>query len=127
MRGMVVKSASVAIVGLLTAVLAFSLMPITREAISLASCTPVEGAECEQFGGVLAFAISLFRSELVPFELVSVLLTVAIIGAIAVARGRTAAEADVIRKKRAAEQQALRDREAKERALSAEVSAHGGH
>jgi NADH-quinone oxidoreductase subunit J len=127
MRGMVIKTVSVCVMGLLTALLAFSLMPITRPAISLAACTPAEGAECDQFGGVLAFAVSLFRSDLVPFELVSVLLTVSVIGAIAVARGRTAAETDAVRKKRAAEAKAQLDREARERALSAEVSAHGGH
>ena len=127
MRGLVVKSAAVAVLGILTALLAFSLMPVTRPAISLSACTPAEGAECDQFGGVLAFAVSLFRQELVPFELVSVLLTVAIVGAIAVARGRTAAETDAHRKKRADEAKLQLDREARERALSAEVSAHGGH
>jgi NADH-quinone oxidoreductase subunit J len=126
-RGMVVKSISVAVVLLLTALLAFSLMPITKPPISLLNCTVLEGAECAQFGGVLAFATSLFRSELVPFELISVLLTIAIVGAIAVARGRTAAEADAIRKKRELEAQLRLETETRERALSAEVSAHGGH
>jgi NADH-quinone oxidoreductase subunit J len=127
MRGMVVKSVSVAVVLLLTALLAFSLMPITKPPISLANCTVLEGAECAQFGGVFAFSTSLFRTELVPFELISVLLTVAIVGAIAVARGRTAAEADAIRKKRELEAQLRLEIETRERALSAEVSAHGGH
>ena len=126
-RGMVVKSASVAVTLILTAMLAFSLMPVTRPQIPLANCSVEEGAECEQFGGVLAFAQSLFREELVPFELISVLLTVAIIGAIAVARGRTAAESDAVRKKRELETAARLAEEARERQLSAEVSAHGGH
>jgi NADH-quinone oxidoreductase subunit J len=127
MRGMVVKSASVAIVLILTAMLAFSLMPVSRPLIPLANCSVAEGAECQQFGGVLAFAQTLFKDELVPFELISVLLTVAIIGAIAVARGRTAAESDAVRKKLELEAAARLAEEARERALSAEVSAHGGH
>jgi len=127
MRGMVIKSVSVAVMLLLTALLAFSLMPIMKPPISLLNCTVLEGAECAQFGGVFAFATSLFRSELVPFELVSVLLTIAIVGAIAVARGRTELEATTMRKRRELETQLRLETEARERALSAEVSAHGGH
>jgi NADH-quinone oxidoreductase subunit J len=127
MRGMLVKTASVAIMLLLTAVLAFTLMPVTRPLIALEACSAADGAECDQFGGVMAFSQSLFRGELIPFELISVLLTVAIIGAIAVARGRTAAEASALAKKLAAASQAQLELEARERAISAEVSAHGGH
>jgi NADH-quinone oxidoreductase subunit J len=127
LRGMVVKSASVAMLVLLTALLAFSLMPVQAELPAIAGCTPAQGAECEQFGGVTAFSKALFKDGLVPFELISVLLTVAIIGAIAVARGRSAEETAAVRKKREAEQQARLDQEARERAMAAEVSAHGGH
>lgn len=55
--------------------------------------------ECGQYGGVRGIANVLYKSAAVPFELVSVLLLVAILGAIAVARGRTLAEA---KKKKAA-------------------------
>jgi NADH-quinone oxidoreductase subunit J len=127
MRGMIVKTTSVAVLILLTVLLAFSLMPISQPIESLASCTVEQGAECDQFGGVVAFSKSLFLDALVPFELISVLLTVAIIGAIAVARGRTAEETLAARKKRDAEQQARLAQEARERAMAAEVSAHGGH
>jgi hypothetical protein len=65
--------------------------------------------------------------ELVPFELISVLLTIAIIGAIAVARGRTAEETEAIRKKKAAEAAAQAETLAREKAMAAEVAAHGGH
>jgi NADH-quinone oxidoreductase subunit J len=126
-RGMVVKSMSVAILVLLTALLAFSLMPIQQEAISLPNCAPGASPECQQFGGVHAFAHALYAEAFVPFELISVLLTVAIIGAIAVARGRTAEETEAIRKKRDAEETARLAQEARERAMAAEVSAHGGH
>ena len=127
LRGMVVKSASVAMLVLLTALLAFSLMPVQAELPLIAGCNDGQGAECAQFGGVEAFATALFRDGLVPFELISVLLTVAVIGAIAVARGRSAEETAALRKKRDAEQQKLLAQEARERAMAAEVSAHGGH
>jgi NADH-quinone oxidoreductase subunit J len=126
-RGLLVKTVSVAVMTLVTALLAFTLMPMTKPLIALGSCTEAEGAECDQFGGVMAFSHTLFRSELAPFELVSVLLTVAIIGAIAVARGRTAAESAALAKKLGAQQAALAAQEAREKALAAEVSAHGGH
>ena len=45
--------------------------------------------ECSQFGGVRGVANVLYKDAAVPFELVSILLLVAILGAIAVARGRT--------------------------------------
>jgi NADH-quinone oxidoreductase subunit J len=127
LRGMLVKTVSVAVMLLLTTLLAFSLMPVRRTLIPLGGCTAAEGAECDQFGGVLAFSKSLFAGGVVPFELISVLLTVAIIGAIAVARGRTAAESEALAKKLQAQEAALRAQEARERALAAEVSAHGGH
>jgi NADH-quinone oxidoreductase subunit J len=127
LRGLLIKTVSVAVMLLLTALLAFSLMPITSPQIPIAACTVAEGAECAQFGGVLAFSQSLFRGEIVPFELISVLLTVAIVGAIAVARGRTASESAALSKKLEAEKLSRLTQEARERALSAEVSAHGGH
>ncbi|MBN1653709.1 MAG: NADH-quinone oxidoreductase subunit J [Deltaproteobacteria bacterium] len=49
---------------------------------------PEAVAECGQFGGVEAFSAALFRGGVVPFELISILLTVAVVGAIMVARGR---------------------------------------
>lgn len=50
---------------------------------------PGGAPECSQFGGVLGVANTLYRNAAVPFELISILLLVAILGAIAVARGRT--------------------------------------
>ena len=127
LRGLVVKTGATAIMVLFTAILAFSMMPTHRDAPELVPCTVAEGAECQQFGGVGAFSQSLFMDELVPFELISVLLTVAIIGAIGVARGRTAEETETVRRKRSAEAHALAETSAREKALAAEVSAHGGH
>ena len=67
--------------------------------------------ECSQFGGVRAIASTLYRDAAVPFELVSMLLLVAILGAIAVARGRTLHEGRRLRKKTAATVDAERQAE----------------
>lgn len=56
--------------------------------------------ECAQFGGVRAVASVLYRDAVVPFELVSILLLVAILGAIAVARGRTLHEGRRLKRER---------------------------
>jgi NADH-quinone oxidoreductase subunit J len=120
LRGMIVKTLSAAIMVLFTAMLAFSLMPAQRDAPELAQCTVAEGAECQQFGGVGAFAQSLFMDDLVPFELISVLLTVAVVGAMAVARGRTVEETESVRRKRSEQATALAETTAREKALAAE-------
>jgi NADH-quinone oxidoreductase subunit J len=65
---------------------------VQPEAPAIAGCGPGV-AECAQFGGVQGVANVLYRDAAVPFELVSILLLVAILGAIAVARGRSVAEA----------------------------------
>jgi NADH-quinone oxidoreductase subunit J len=62
------------------------------EAPVIAGCDPGV-VECAQFGGVKGISRVLYKDAAVPFELISILLLVAIIGAIAVARGRTQAEA----------------------------------
>ena len=49
-------------------------------------------AECGQFGGVDALGEAIFQGAAVPFELVSILLLIAIIGAVAVARGHSPEE-----------------------------------
>ena len=54
--------------------------------------TTTLAGECGQFGGVDALSNAIYVGAAIPFELVSVLLLVAIVGAIAVARGHTDAE-----------------------------------
>jgi NADH-quinone oxidoreductase subunit J len=70
--------------------------------------------ECAQFGGVEGVARVLYRDAAVPFELVSILLLIAILGAIVVARGRSVAESKRVKAERGA------------RAIAAEASASGG-
>ncbi len=78
----------------------------------LALCGPTQGAECGQFGGVRAVGLVLFKDAVVPFEIVSILLTVAIVGAVAVARGRNPKEVEAYRALRTAKEAEVRARDA---------------
>jgi NADH-quinone oxidoreductase subunit J len=64
---------------------------LAPEAPSIEGCLPGV-PECSQFGGVKGVAAVLYKDAAVPFELISILLLVAILGAIAVARGRSLSE-----------------------------------
>lgn len=99
-RGLVTRTAAAAIMGVLTLAFAAALAVQTPERALIEACAPGEGAECNQFGGVGGFSAELFKAGVVPFELISILLTVAIVGAIAVARGRSAQEVAIARKRR---------------------------
>jgi NADH-quinone oxidoreductase subunit J len=83
--------------------------------------------ECGEFGGVKGVGRVLYKDAVVPFELVSILLLVAILGAIVVARGRSVDEAQKLKAERAARDAADAAQREYEQKLSAEVSAHGGH
>jgi NADH-quinone oxidoreductase subunit J len=99
-RGLVTRSASAAIMAVLTLAFAAALAVQAPQRALIEACSPEQGAECNQFGGVGGFSAELFRSGVVPFELISILLTVAIVGAIAVARGRSAQEAAAAKRRR---------------------------
>lgn len=126
-RGLVLKSVASSLMGLLTLGVASVMVGVTPDAPIIEGCEKAQGAECGQFGGVSGFAEYLFDQAFVPFELISILLTVAVVGAIAVARGRNAAELEASRKKQADKASADAAQLAREQALSAEVAAHGGH
>ena len=121
-RGRMIKTAAGLAMLAVSLLLAYSLWPVRAPLESLGLCTQAEGAECDQFGGVLAFSKSLFVGAVVPFELIAVLLTVAIVGAVAVARGRTFAEsqAQLARKQEKGRRSA--DDEAREQALAAQLT-----
>lgn len=126
-RGLVSRTVAAAVMGMLTLGLGAALAGVAPVRAVIEACEPGASAECQQFGGVDAFSRFLYVDGAVPFELISVLLTVAIVGAIAVARGRTADEVEALRRRRA-EQAATADAQrAREKALSAEVAASGGH
>ena len=103
-RGLITRTMAAAVMGLLTLAFASVLGVVAPERAIIESCAAGQGAECNQFGGVGGFSRELFNAGAVPFELISILLTVAIVGAIAVARGRTAHETAAIRKRAAARQ-----------------------
>lgn len=85
-----VKTLGAALTLVMTAAIASQLLLIQGEYVNIDPC--VTGAECGQFGGVKALGQVIYQQAAVPFELISVLLTVAVVGAVAVARGRNKQE-----------------------------------
>ena len=85
-RGMSIKIVGGATIIIVASALAFQLGAIDNGHVAITSCA--EGAAgCIEFGGVAALSHAIFVDAALPFELVSVLLLVAVIVAIAVARG----------------------------------------
>jgi len=125
-RGLVARTVAASLMGLLTLGLASALAPLKPERAEIAACANGE-PECKQFGGVDGFSQDLYVAGAVPFELISILLTVAIVGAIAVARGRSAEEARAAERAKAERAAAAAALSKRERELSAEVVASGGH
>lgn len=125
-RGVMVRTAAGAIMGLVGLAIAFQLGEIGGDKPAVDLCPPGT-AECGQFGGVEAMSKVLYVDAAVPFEIVSILLLVAIIGAIAVARGRTAEEAAAAKARRLAGEADQAAQAEREKKLAAEVAAHGGH
>jgi NADH-quinone oxidoreductase subunit J len=96
----------------LFAVLAIGL-PFLTIAMVVSRFNPSVPFNDEAFGTVKGVGRVLFGDAVVPFELISVTLLVAIIGTIAVARGRTAKEADELRTIRAEREAQANARKAK--------------
>ena len=90
-RGWMTKAMGAGLLVLFAGAIAFAVGKTNPEAAALPTC-PEGQAECEQFGGVNALSAAIYQDAAIPFELVSMLLLVAIIAAIAVARGKTADE-----------------------------------
>lgn len=100
-NGFFVRLIAACLMGLLGSSIVFSLVGIEGgEKPQIAACSPQQGPECQQFGGVEALGKELFTKASLPFEIVSILLTVAIIGAIAIARARTEKETSSARARR---------------------------
>lgn len=94
-RGLVGKTAAAAMMLILTFALAAAVGGLDP-ARALLECGVTPGSECVSFGSVVGFSLELYIQDLVPFELIGALLTVGIVGAIAVARGRSAEETTAI-------------------------------
>ncbi|MEM1418066.1 MAG: NADH-quinone oxidoreductase subunit J [Myxococcota bacterium] len=77
-----IRMTSLVLMGMVTATIAFA----------IADVDPTHPRLPEGYGGVEAVGGALYTQGLVPFETISITLLVAIIGAVAVARGKTAVE-----------------------------------
>jgi len=117
LRGLTPRTLSLVLMSLVALVLVFGVVYVAMPAQDLP----------EDYGTVMGLGAVLFTQAALPFELVSITLTVAIVGALAVGRGRTPKEAEAAKAAEAARQLEGAERLAEERRISAEVSAHGGH
>lgn len=90
-KGLALRTAAGALMAMVGASLAFGVSIIERPYVDLDQCQD-GSAECGQFGGVEALGDAIFMRSAVPFELISVLLLVAIVAAVAVARGHSPEE-----------------------------------
>ncbi len=101
-KWLTLRVGAASLMAMVGATLAFGVSSIDRPYVDIDQCRGA-AAECGQFGGVDALSDAIFRQSAVPFELVSVLLLVAIIAAVAVARGHSPAEKKAIEARRAAQ------------------------
>ncbi len=91
-RGVLLRTASASLMALVAGGIAFAVAGVERPYVDLDQCAS-GAADCpELFGGVTALAHAIYRDAAVPFELISILLLVAIIAAVAVARGHSPQE-----------------------------------
>ena len=86
-----VRMSSLVLMGMVTATIAFAIADTDPSAPRL----PAGYGEVEGVGGAL------YTQGLVPFEIISITLLVAIVGAVAVARGKTATEKTIEAKEKA--------------------------
>jgi NADH-quinone oxidoreductase subunit J len=87
-KGLLLRTAGAALMAMVAGGVAFGVAAVERPYVDLDQCAG-RVAECNQFGGVQALGSAIYRDAAVPFEIVSVLLLVAIVAAVAVARGHT--------------------------------------
>ncbi|UJR81247.1 NADH-quinone oxidoreductase subunit J [Sandaracinus amylolyticus] len=92
-RGWVMKTIGGGLIVLFAGAITFSVGEATAPDVAIPTC---DGSDptCREFGSVEAVSSAIYQQAAVPFELVSMLLLVAIIAAIGTARGRTAAQKD---------------------------------
>ncbi len=88
-KGVLAKLVGGAVAAMIFATIASQLGSSESTFPGLPGC-PDGGAECGQFGGVEALGRAIYLGAGLPFELVSALLLVAIVGVIAIARGHSA-------------------------------------
>jgi NADH-quinone oxidoreductase subunit J len=94
-RGWVVKTVGAGLIALVAGAITFSVGEATAVTVGIPMCADGD-PDCVQFGGVSALARAIYIGAAIPFELVSILLLVAVIAAVATARGRTAEQKDAV-------------------------------
>lgn len=95
-RGLLTKTLGAAVLAMLAGGIAFAVGGVGDVGRPNIEPCPDGAGECGQFGGVDAVANALFSGAAIPFELASILLLVAVVAAIAVARGRMIEEKSAI-------------------------------
>ncbi|HJL16087.1 MAG TPA: NADH-quinone oxidoreductase subunit J [Sandaracinaceae bacterium LLY-WYZ-13_1] len=90
-RGLLLRVAIASLMAMVGGTVAFGVSTVDRPYVDIDQCAG-PAAECGQFGGVEALGHAIYQQAAVPFELVGILLLVAIIAAVAVARGHTPEE-----------------------------------
>jgi NADH-quinone oxidoreductase subunit J len=90
-KGKATRGIAAALMGAITLAITFVVLDHNPPMGLVRGCEP--GTDCASFGSVEALGKTIYIGGMVPFELVSITLLVAIIGALAMARGRTPAEA----------------------------------
>lgn len=110
-RGLLLRTAVAALMVMVGGGVAFGVAGTQADYVDIDQCA--EGvAECGQFGGVQALSEAIYQQAAVPFELVGVLLLVAIIAAVAVARGHTPHEKRALEARRNESQHSNQERAA---------------
>ncbi len=103
-RGLLIRAAAGGLMALVMGAISFALISFAPPMLpGVTPCPPGAGAECGQFGGVEALGGVLYGSAALPFELVSVLLLVAVLGAMAVARGHSSEDREALKAKKLAQ------------------------
>lgn len=87
-RGLHARTAIASLMAMVGGGVAFGVASVSRPYVDVDQCAGPT-AECGQFGGVDALGEAIYMHAAVPFELVGILLLVAIIAAVAVARGHS--------------------------------------
>lgn len=101
-KGLLLRTGVAALMAMVGAGVAFGVAAVQAEYVDVDQCPPGV-AECGQYGGVEALGFAIYRDSVVPFELVGVLLLVAVIAAVAVARGHTPDEKRALELRRRAD------------------------
>lgn len=103
-RGLLTRTFAGALMSIVGAGITFAVIEVATPDSVIPECFSgsVAGGDCQAFGSVQSVGAVLYGKAALPFELVSVLLLVAVIGAIAVARGRTADERAALEAKKKA-------------------------